>query len=121
MVRGEASLDALACSIAAISTATLAAGPAKPPILLQSTGAYEVGGKVITNPADTNQTLSCDHGYPDRHLPWPMQGAKLVAVRVAHISQVHGTEFAFTQARGFFNRSASMRKGSVMKFPHLLR
>jgi hypothetical protein len=38
-------------------------GPSKPPIILESTGAYEVGGKVIIKPDDRNQTLSCDHGY----------------------------------------------------------
>jgi hypothetical protein len=30
----------------------------KPPIILESTGAYEVGGKVIAKPGDPSQTLS---------------------------------------------------------------
>ena len=37
--------------------------PPKPPIILESTGAYEVGGKVVAKPGDPSQTLSCDHGY----------------------------------------------------------
>src|ERR1700741_4038359 len=39
---------------------TAFAGEAKPPIILDSTGGFEVGGKVITKPGDPNQTLSCD-------------------------------------------------------------
>jgi hypothetical protein len=37
--------------------------PPKAPIILESTGAYEVGGKVVAKPGDPSQTLSCDHGY----------------------------------------------------------
>jgi hypothetical protein len=67
----------LACLIASINQTALSAGervpavrqPAKPPIILQSTGAYEVGGKVITNPANPNETLSCDHGYVEYFIP----------------------------------------------------
>ena len=44
-------------------------GPSRPPIILESTGAYEVGGKVITKPDDPNQTLSCDHGYVEYFIP----------------------------------------------------
>ena len=43
--------------------------PPKPPIILESTGAYEVGGKVVTKPDDPNQTLSCDHGYVEYFIP----------------------------------------------------
>ncbi|MES2510846.1 MAG: alpha/beta fold hydrolase [Pseudomonadota bacterium] len=58
--------------LAGISGLALAAPErpvAKPPIVLQSTGAYEVGGKVISNPADPQQTLSCDHGYVEYFIP----------------------------------------------------
>ena len=43
--------------------------PPKPPIVLESTGAYEVGGKVIAKPGDASQTLSCDHGYVEYFIP----------------------------------------------------
>jgi hypothetical protein len=43
--------------------------PSKPPIILESTGAYEVGGKVIAQPGDPSQTLSCDHGYVEYFIP----------------------------------------------------
>lgn len=42
---------------------------AKGPIVLESTGAFEVGGKVISNPSDPAQTLSCDHGYVEYFIP----------------------------------------------------
>src|SRR5581483_5589963 len=41
----------------------------KPPIILDATGAYEVGGKVISKPGDPSQTLSCDHGYVEYFIP----------------------------------------------------
>ncbi|KUJ10767.1 uncharacterized protein LY89DRAFT_710536 [Mollisia scopiformis] len=31
------------------------------PIVLSRTGGFEIGGKVLVNPANPNQTLSCDH------------------------------------------------------------
>ncbi|QBK04888.1 hypothetical protein DW355_08970 [Hylemonella gracilis] len=46
-----------------------AAPGAKPPIILDSTGAFEVGGKVIRNPDNPTQTLSCDHGYVEYFIP----------------------------------------------------
>jgi len=63
---------ALALLIVGGSTAAYAQGnrsPSKPPIVLESTGAYEVGGKVIANPANANETLSCDHGYVEYFIP----------------------------------------------------
>ena len=63
---------ALACLLAGPCHAALAAGDraaAQPPIILESTGAYEVGGKVIANPSDASQTLSCDHGYVEYFIP----------------------------------------------------
>jgi hypothetical protein len=63
---------AVAWLIAGMSNAAFAAGdraPSKPPIILESTGAYEVGGKVIANPSDPSQTLSCDHGYVEYFIP----------------------------------------------------
>lgn len=69
-------LFSIALVLAASSHAAVAAGErgpanagAKPPIVLQSTGAYEVGGKIISNPADPKQTLSCDHGYVEYFIP----------------------------------------------------
>lgn len=33
------------------------------PIMLDRSGGFEIGGKVLVNPKNPNQTLSCDHGY----------------------------------------------------------
>jgi hypothetical protein len=63
---------AAALLLAGLSNAAVAQGdrgPSKPPIILDSTGAYEVGGKVITKPGDPSQTLSCDHGYVEYFIP----------------------------------------------------
>ena len=50
----------------------------KPPIVLESTGAYEVGGKVITKPGDPSQTLSCDHGYVEYFIPAKRRSVGLI-------------------------------------------
>ncbi len=67
----QLSVAALVC--AASTPAAFAqgnsSGPAKPPIMLESTGAYEVGGRMIANPANANETLSCDHGYVEYFIP----------------------------------------------------
>lgn len=58
--------------VGACTTATLdekTAATARLPIVLESTGAFEVGGKTISNPADPKQTLSCDHGYVEYFIP----------------------------------------------------
>lgn len=33
------------------------------PIMLDSSGGFEIGGKILVNPKNPNETLSCDHGY----------------------------------------------------------
>ncbi|KAH8596091.1 hypothetical protein B0O99DRAFT_510832 [Bisporella sp. PMI_857] len=41
----------------------------KPPILLNRSGGFKVGGKVIDSPFVPNQTLHCDHGYMEYFIP----------------------------------------------------
>jgi hypothetical protein len=60
---------AAALLLAGLCGSAFAGDAAKPSIVLESTGAYEVGGKVIANPADPTQTLSCDHGYVEYSFP----------------------------------------------------
>ena len=50
----------------------------KPPIILESTGAYEVGGKVVAKPGDPSQTLSCDHGYVEYFIPAKRRSVGLI-------------------------------------------
>jgi hypothetical protein len=50
----------------------------RPPIILESTGAYEVGGKVIAKSGDPSQTLSCDHGYVEYFIPAKRRSVGLI-------------------------------------------
>ena len=52
--------------------------PPKPLIILESTGAYEVGGKVVARPGDPSQTLSCDHGYVEYFIPAKRRSVGLI-------------------------------------------
>jgi len=54
-------------------------------------------------------------------LLWPVKGTEFVAIRVTHVSEMHGAKFALTQARRSFDRGASMCDGNVMKLLHLRR
>lgn len=40
------------------------------PIQLDRSGGFQVGGKVLHNPRNPNNTLSCDHGYVEYFIPW---------------------------------------------------
>lgn len=48
------------------------------PIVLDRSGGFQIGGAIITNPNNTNQTLSCDHGYMEYFLPWKPRQTSLV-------------------------------------------
>ena len=50
----------------------------KPPIVLSETGGFVIGGKVVANPRDATQHLSCDHGYMEYFLPVKPRRASLV-------------------------------------------
>jgi len=70
---------AAALLLAALSnTAFAEEGRKKPPIVLESTGAYEVGGKVVAKPGDPSQTLSCDHGYVEYFIPAKRRSVGLI-------------------------------------------
>ena len=72
---------AAASLLAGLSHAALAEvdrKPPKPPIILDSTSAFEVGGKVIAKPDDPGQTLSCDHGYVEYFIPAKRRSVGLI-------------------------------------------
>ncbi|KAI0601001.1 hypothetical protein F4775DRAFT_607110 [Biscogniauxia sp. FL1348] len=50
----------------------------KQPILLDRSGGFTVGGKIISNPISPNQTLSCDHGYMEYFIPWRPRKTSIV-------------------------------------------
>jgi hypothetical protein len=79
---------------------------AKPPIILESTGAYEVGGKVITKPGDPSQTLSCDHGYVEYFIPVKRRSVGLI---MWHSSSTKVWENRWDGGEGY--KSIFLRKG----------
>jgi hypothetical protein len=91
---------------AAPGHAAFAGDAAKPPIVLESTGAYEVGGKVITNPADPGQTLSCDHGYVEYFIPAKRRSVGLI---MWHSSSTKVWENRWDGGEGY--KSIFLRKG----------
>ncbi|KAH8676441.1 hypothetical protein BGZ60DRAFT_556017 [Tricladium varicosporioides] len=50
----------------------------KKPIVLESSGGFEIGGKTITDPNNSSRTLSCDHGYIEYFTPWTPRSTSLV-------------------------------------------
>jgi len=48
------------------------------PIVLARSGGFAVGGKVLENPANPSQHLSCDHGYVEYFLPQNPRRTSLV-------------------------------------------
>lgn len=55
----------------------VSARPPKP-IVLSSSGGFQIGGKIIHNPVAPNLTLSCDHGYMEYFLPYRPRKTSLV-------------------------------------------
>ncbi len=75
------------------------------PIVLDRTGASEVGGKVLTNPADPTQTLSCDHGYVECFIP---KRPRKVSLIMWHSSSTKVWENRWDGGEGF--KSMVLRK-----------
>jgi hypothetical protein len=50
----------------------------EPPIILEKSGGFVIGGKIITSPTNANRTLSCDHGYVEYFLPLAPRKTSLV-------------------------------------------
>src|SRR3712207_3052822 len=79
---------------------------AKPPIVLESTGAYEVGGKIIAKPGDPGQTLSCDHGFVEYFIPAKRRSVGLI---MWHSSSTKVWENRWDGGEGY--KSIFLRKG----------
>ena len=80
--------------------------PQKQPIILESTGAYEVGGKVIAKPGDPSQTLSCDHGYVEYFIPAKRRSVGLI---MWHSSSTKVWENRWDGGEGY--KSIFLRRG----------
>ena len=48
------------------------------PIVLSSSGGFQIGGKIIRSPNAANLTLSCDHGYMEYFLPYRPRKTSIV-------------------------------------------
>jgi hypothetical protein len=48
------------------------------PIILDRSGGFSIGGKLLVNPEASNQTLSCGHGYIEYFIPWNPRVTSLV-------------------------------------------
>lgn len=81
-------------------------GTARGPIMLESTGAYEVGGKIIAKPGDPSQTLSCDHGYVEYFIPTKRRTVGLI---LWHSSSTKVWENRWDGGEGF--KSIFLRRG----------
>jgi len=72
------------CLLAGLLLASLAAGAETThrdrgkPIVLESSGGFQIGGVIMVNPNNTNQSLSCDHGYMEYFLPWTPRRTSIV-------------------------------------------
>jgi hypothetical protein len=60
------------------STVALEQGKPRTPIILEKSGGFQIGGKIISNPSRPNSTLSCDHGYMEYFIPWRARSTSLV-------------------------------------------
>jgi hypothetical protein len=49
-----------------------------PPIILDRSGGFQIGGKIIHSPYSPDQTLSCDHGYMEYFIPRTPRKTSLV-------------------------------------------
>ncbi|KAI1739727.1 hypothetical protein F4680DRAFT_134186 [Xylaria scruposa] len=68
------------------------------PIVLDSSGGFNVGGKVIQSPYNPNMTLSCDHGYIEYFLPWKPRKTSLF---MWHSSSTQTWQNRFDGGEGF--------------------
>ncbi|KAK3381788.1 hypothetical protein B0H63DRAFT_511527 [Podospora didyma] len=48
------------------------------PIILDRSGGFQIGGTIISDPTNSTQTLSCDHGYMEYFIPWTPRQTSLV-------------------------------------------
>jgi len=68
----------LAAMIVVASAGLSAAGHPRGPIMLDRSGGFSVGGKVLVNPEASNETLSCGHGYVEYFIPWKPRATSIV-------------------------------------------
>jgi hypothetical protein len=68
----------LAILTVACSVHGQARNPNRRPIMLDRSGGFTIGGKVLVNPNGSNTTLSCDHGYVEYFIPYTPRATSLI-------------------------------------------
>jgi hypothetical protein len=63
--------------VLSIVTSSVESKPQQP-IMLEKSGGFTIGGKIITSPRNPNMTLSCDHGYMEYFIPWRPRKTSIV-------------------------------------------
>jgi len=56
-------------TVAAATGASAQSSGREPPIVIEKSGGFQIGGKIIENPDNPKQHLSCDHGYVEYFQP----------------------------------------------------
>jgi hypothetical protein len=73
-------------------------GANKRPLVLDRSGGFIVGGKVLHNPVYPSQTLSCDHGYMEYFIP---QGPRKTALVMWHSATTQAFQNRWDGGEGF--------------------
>jgi hypothetical protein len=68
----------LATLIAGWAASAVARDARRRPIVLDESGGFSIGGQVLVNPENSNQTLSCGHAYVEYFMPWTPRSTSLV-------------------------------------------
>ncbi len=95
---------AVALSLSAAGVAAAAGGRAPGPIKLARQGSFQIGGKVVGDPA--KETLHCDHGYVEYQIP---VRARKHALFMWHSSSAHVWQQRWDGGEGY--QSIFLRRG----------
>lgn len=73
-------------------------GAGKRPLVLDRSGGFIVGGKVLSDPVVPGQTLSCDHGYMEYFIP---RGPRRTALVMWHSATTQAFQNRWDGGEGF--------------------
>jgi len=100
----KAANGAALAGLAALTAAAIGAGPAaRPPMIIERQGSFEIGGKVIGEPG---KSLSCDHGFMDYQIP---RNPRAVSIVMWHSSSTHVWQNRWDGGEGY--QSMFLRRG----------
>jgi len=79
---------------------------AKDPIMLDRTGGFSIGGRIMPNPSNPDQTLSCDWGYMEYFIP---VNARRTSIVMWHSSSTQVWQNRWDGGEGF--KDKFLRRG----------